>query len=189
MEAPPTPTLGSSLRAAARSRVSFLRYSQSFFMWSHKLFHYFQIKLGLSAIVPLCKAKTLWFIFSAWYLQAGMWESQRESKYCHENVSLPKICKVIFGIDILDRPKICMTRYLGYFNSDVTPSPFELAFRVYLIHLMSNERSSKEVYMWPFSSHPNCWRGWGSQTKLLLPSYRHQSAKVGPLKLNLLRPL
>ena len=154
-----------------------------------EIFHYFQIKLGLSAIVPLCKAKTLWFIFSAWYLQAGMWESQRETKYCHENISLPKICKEIFGIDMIDWPNICMTRNVGYFNSDVTPSPLNWHLE-FIWSIWCQMRDLQKKYICGlFSSHPNCWRGWGSQTKLLLPSYRHQSAKVGPLKLNLLRPL
>ena len=50
----------------------------------------------------LVQGKNTVIVFSPPYLQADIWETQRQTKYWHENISLPEICKVIFGIDMLD---------------------------------------------------------------------------------------
>ena len=89
-------------------------------MWTQTILP-FSDKARTFSPCALVQGKNTVIVFSPQYLQADIWENQRQTKYWHENVSLPEICKVIFGIDMLDWPNICSTQNLDYFNSDVTP--------------------------------------------------------------------
>ena len=88
-----------------------------------KLFLLFSDKARTFSPWAHVQGKNTVIVFSDWYLQADIWESQKQTKYWYENISLLEICKVKFGIDMLDWPNVCMTQNLVNFNSDVTPCP------------------------------------------------------------------